>query len=233
MPVSLNVGGTIYMTTQGTLSDRDPRSMLARLVSGPVPSTLDSAGNIFIDRDGYLFRHVLNYLRDGVERIQPHLRDVSKIPTPLAHDLLAEAKFYQLGELQSYIWGVITNEIDLHADAHSIKQAMVSADESIYLNTKAANGIERLHKYLLDSIKDKATETGSRADITVSIDDFGFSPVLYSAAFDKDVRVAVMDQLKARGLPLECTCSMDGPRRVFSFTLSREHLLHLKGWLPQ
>ena len=39
--------------------------MLARLLSGCVPVAHESAGAIFIDRDGDLFRHVLAFLRDA------------------------------------------------------------------------------------------------------------------------------------------------------------------------
>ena len=39
--------------------------MLARLVQGDLPSTLDSSGRVFIDRDPAHFASILNWLRDG------------------------------------------------------------------------------------------------------------------------------------------------------------------------
>jgi hypothetical protein len=67
--VELNVGGVTYATTLGTLQQAEPDSPLA------VISTLntaeirtifgrDSKNRIFIDRDGILFRYVLDYLRN-------------------------------------------------------------------------------------------------------------------------------------------------------------------------
>ena len=32
-----------------------------------MPTTVDSQGHYFIDRDGYMFRHILNFLRAGVK----------------------------------------------------------------------------------------------------------------------------------------------------------------------
>jgi hypothetical protein len=67
--VDINVGGVSYTTTLDTLTSRRPNSMLARLArlaatSGEVPR--DSRGCWFIDRDGVLFRYILDFLRMGV-----------------------------------------------------------------------------------------------------------------------------------------------------------------------
>jgi hypothetical protein len=67
--VNLNVGGTIYTTTKSTLlRPRGPKSaetFFHALFSGRFPLSQDVNGNIFIDRDGALFRHVLNFCRTG------------------------------------------------------------------------------------------------------------------------------------------------------------------------
>ena len=65
--VKLNVGGTIYEVSRSLL-ERYPDTMLAK--SFPKRCQEDSIvetsmPEIFIERDGYLFRHVLSYLRDG------------------------------------------------------------------------------------------------------------------------------------------------------------------------
>lgn len=39
--------------------------MLASMFSGRIPTWRDAEGRFFIDRDGRLFHHILNYLRDG------------------------------------------------------------------------------------------------------------------------------------------------------------------------
>ena len=56
--ITVNVGGTVYMTTLATLT-RVEGSML-----GALAEALSDDEVLFIDRDGPSFRYVLNYLRD-------------------------------------------------------------------------------------------------------------------------------------------------------------------------
>uniref|UniRef100_A0A7N9ARG0 Potassium channel tetramerization domain containing 21 n=1 Tax=Mastacembelus armatus TaxID=205130 RepID=A0A7N9ARG0_9TELE len=63
-PVSLNVGGEIYNTTLDTLT-RCRDSMLGAMFTGQIPVLRDNRGNIFIDRDGKVFRYILNFLRSS------------------------------------------------------------------------------------------------------------------------------------------------------------------------
>lgn len=62
--VELNVGGVLYTTSLATLTSQ-PDSRLAAIFTGKQPATKDSKGRYFLDRDGVLFRYVLDYLRDG------------------------------------------------------------------------------------------------------------------------------------------------------------------------
>lgn len=88
--LNLNVGGYVYTTTLDTLT-RDPNSMLGAMFSGRQCIAKDTRGNYFIDRDGALFRHILNFLR------------TSELCLPQSFDefdqLSAEADFYQVGDL--------------------------------------------------------------------------------------------------------------------------------------
>ncbi|XP_075996225.1 galactokinase isoform X3 [Genypterus blacodes] len=63
-PVSLNVGGEIYTTTLDTLT-RCRDSMLGAMFTGQIPALRDKQGNVFIDRDGKVFRYILNFLRSS------------------------------------------------------------------------------------------------------------------------------------------------------------------------
>ena len=87
--ITVNVGGTVYMTTLATLT-RVEGSML-----GALAEALSDGEVLFIDRDGPSFRYVLNYLRDPFAK--PLLpRD------PTERDQLArEADFYGLPGLLS------------------------------------------------------------------------------------------------------------------------------------
>ena len=89
--ITVNVGGTVYMTTLATLT-RVEGSMLGALAEAFVASDDEV---LYIDRDGPSFRYVLNYLRDPFAK--PLLpRD------PTDRDQLArEADFYGLPGLLS------------------------------------------------------------------------------------------------------------------------------------
>ncbi|KAM0008424.1 putative chromatin remodeling & transcription regulator BTB-POZ family [Helianthus debilis subsp. tardiflorus] len=63
--------------------------MLAAMFSGRYTDCKESEkGYVFIDRDGKHFRHILNWLRDGVAPI-PNLSDLERV------ELLREAEYYQ------------------------------------------------------------------------------------------------------------------------------------------
>ncbi|GAU96398.1 hypothetical protein RvY_07850 [Ramazzottius varieornatus] len=64
-PVHIDVGGIIYTSSLETLT-KFPESRLAKLFNGNIPIVLDSLKqHYFLDRDGRMFRHVLNYVRHG------------------------------------------------------------------------------------------------------------------------------------------------------------------------
>ena len=56
--VSFNVGGEVFETFRATIrSDQD--SMLVTMMDSEI-KTLDKRGNIFLDRDPELFKHILH-----------------------------------------------------------------------------------------------------------------------------------------------------------------------------
>lgn len=61
--VEFNVGGSTYTTSKTTISSY-PDSMLCRMISGGLANATDTKQRIFIDRDGPMFRYILNFLRD-------------------------------------------------------------------------------------------------------------------------------------------------------------------------
>ncbi|XP_061371683.1 FH protein interacting protein FIP2 isoform X2 [Gastrolobium bilobum] len=86
--VRLNIGGKKFCTTTDTLTQREPDSMLAAMFSGRHTLCQDpDKGYVFVDRDGKHFRHILNWLRDGV---------VPTLEESEFGELLREAEFYQL-----------------------------------------------------------------------------------------------------------------------------------------
>ena len=97
--ISLNVGGIMYMTTRSTLTSHSsgPKSKLQAMFGHPATELcpLDAQGNFFIDRDGQLFRYVLNFLRTG-RILKPSNKDELRA-------LLLEADYYQIQSLSDEI----------------------------------------------------------------------------------------------------------------------------------
>ncbi|XP_041453491.1 BTB/POZ domain-containing protein KCTD17-like [Lytechinus variegatus] len=86
--VTLSVGGVEYTTTVLTLTSFTD-SMLGGMFSGRIEAKRDHAkGHYLIDRDGELFRYVLNFLRNRTLGIPEDFKQL--------HMLLLEAEFYQI-----------------------------------------------------------------------------------------------------------------------------------------
>lgn len=93
--VKLDVGGRRYKTSKTTLISR-PGTMLERMFSGELsPSTMDEEGWYFIDRDGKVFGHILNFLRSGF--FPP-----STLPAVEKELIGQEALFYGIPELEKW-----------------------------------------------------------------------------------------------------------------------------------
>lgn len=90
--VELNVGGQVYVTRLETLT-AVPNSLLwARFTQGgPGDLPKDGKGRFFFDRDGFLFRYILDYLRDSELFLPEFFKERRR--------LQKEADFFQLPEL--------------------------------------------------------------------------------------------------------------------------------------
>ncbi|NXF25200.1 KCD16 protein, partial [Rhodinocichla rosea] len=92
--VELNVGGQVYFTRHSTLVGT-PHSLLWKMFT-PKRDTAndlakDSKGRFFIDRDGFLFRYILDYLRDKQVVLPDHFPEKGR--------LRREAEYFQLPDL--------------------------------------------------------------------------------------------------------------------------------------
>jgi hypothetical protein len=109
--IIFNVGGQIFETTAGVLT-KDPYSVLAAYCRSsehdettPPEERLFEAearsGIFFIDRDWWLFRHILTYLRSNV---LPNEYETLK-------ELYVEAAFYRLESLQTAIENLPVDQV--------------------------------------------------------------------------------------------------------------------------
>ena len=109
--VELDVGGVRYVTSVETLR-RVPHTFFDAYFSGRYAVDETEDGAVFIDRDGRLFEHVLEYLRDG--EITVTQEDARIVDVGLLRRLKREFGFYSLevvaegpgaGEGMAYVVG--------------------------------------------------------------------------------------------------------------------------------
>lgn len=94
--VELNVGGVFYTTYISTLT-REKDSLLGQMFNGTSKNNIvkDNKGKYFIDRDGVLFRYVLDYLRNQKLTLPENFHEKER--------LRQEAEYYQLPNLTKSI----------------------------------------------------------------------------------------------------------------------------------
>lgn len=91
--IELSVGGQLYVTQLKTLTSV-PNSLLWKTFAQGCPSEVpkDRKGRFFFDRDGCLFRYILEYLRDSSDLVLPDLFQEKR-------RLQKEADFFLLHDL--------------------------------------------------------------------------------------------------------------------------------------
>lgn len=114
MPVlDLNVGGCMYATSLSTLT-KHPGSLLADMFGDFTELVKDAQGRLFIDRDGKLFSHILNYLRTDLLVLPAQFKEI--------HALLHEAEYYKLDKLVDQLKGKMAGEKCCHDKMQEDKQ---------------------------------------------------------------------------------------------------------------
>lgn len=92
--VKLNVGGVKYETTLTTLTADGDDSMLGSMFSGRHELHPDDDGEVFIDRDGKHFGHILNVLRDS--SVAVNINDRAALHAELKYHGISEERCKRL-----------------------------------------------------------------------------------------------------------------------------------------
>ncbi|KAM8847712.1 BTB/POZ domain-containing protein KCTD12b [Synchiropus picturatus] len=107
--IELNVGGQVYITRYSTLTSV-PDSLLWEMFSRRSVKALarDTKGRFFVDRDGFLFRYILDFLRDQQLVLPDHFPERGR--------LQREAEFFNLPELVKQLAPKISKQNSLGED---------------------------------------------------------------------------------------------------------------------
>lgn len=119
--IEFNVGGSFYTSSRTTITSY-PDSMLCRLVSGSLPSATDNKSKIFIDRDGPLFRYILNYLRDKRLNLPDNFSEYAQ--------LRQEADFYQIEPIIQYLDSLFGKKLKNNTLSSSLTSLNSTASET-------------------------------------------------------------------------------------------------------
>jgi len=92
--VKLNVGGVKYETTLTTLTADGDESMLGSMFSGRHELHTNEDGEVFIDRDGKHFGHILNVLRDS--NVAVHINDRVALQAELKYHGISQERCKRL-----------------------------------------------------------------------------------------------------------------------------------------
>lgn len=165
--IELNVGGQVYVTRHKTLV-AVPDSLLWNMFSKKSPRELprDSKGRFFLDRDGFLFRYILDYLRDLNLVLPDYFPEKSR--------LQREADFFQLRDLAKRLSPRVSKENSIseeisHSDTEEGALQCGSGGGAMEtLRTMSVSGAMRSPS--LDSRKSGYITIGYRGSYTIGRD---------------------------------------------------------------
>ncbi|XP_054715645.1 BTB/POZ domain-containing protein KCTD16-like [Uloborus diversus] len=92
--IDLNVGGVLYTTSLSTLT-KDTKSLLGQIFTGKESVGKDSKGRYFVDRDGVLFRYVLDFLRNQKLVLPENFHERERLKN--------EAEYFNMAEMAACV----------------------------------------------------------------------------------------------------------------------------------
>lgn len=170
--VDVNVGGHVYTTSLASLT-RFPDSMLGVMFSGRRVVAMDSRGSFFIDRDGPMFRYVLNFLRSSKLNLPNNFQEFDQ--------LMEEADFYQIPQLVDALNEIKSSRsvtrsqvirLTLDRDKHGLETLL-----TVFAEPHILQEIFRGHEFVCNPLAfsfDKEQADSSTTAILQEIVNYGF-----------------------------------------------------------
>lgn len=165
--IELNVGGQVYVTRYTTLTSV-PHSLLWNMFSKKTPKELarDSKGRYFLDRDGFLFRYILDYLRDLNLVLPDYFPEKSR--------LQREAEFFQLRDLSKLLSPKMSKDNSITDDICQSDSEELSLQSATPLvgpeSSRTLSVISTAHSPSLESKKAGYITVGYRGSYTIGRD---------------------------------------------------------------
>ncbi|XP_068571507.1 BTB/POZ domain-containing protein KCTD16a [Cebidichthys violaceus] len=156
--IELNVGGQVYYTRHATLTSF-PNSLLGKLFSNKKGSSNDLSrdfrGRYFIDRDGFLFRYVLDYLRDKQVVLPDHFPERGR--------LKREAEYFQLPDLAKLLSSEDSKLFPDDLCFSDLDDASQGSDQRFY----PSYSLDRRYGYITVAFKGACTGGGRESQLDV------------------------------------------------------------------
>ncbi|NXQ03222.1 KCD12 protein, partial [Vidua macroura] len=148
--IELNVGGQVYITRHPTLVSV-PGSLLWEMFTQKNARSLarDSKGRFFVDRDGFLFRYILDYMRDQQLVLPEHFPERGR--------LQREAEYFMLPELVKLLVPKLSEQNSLGDDPCQ------SDPEELSPGADTARGLSSAATALPSAVSGAAGTEGRRA----------------------------------------------------------------------
>jgi hypothetical protein len=124
----LSLVKTYYISLPLSFSFRHPESRLSKMFNGTIPIVLDTLKqHYFIDRDGKLFRHILNFMRTSQLTLPEQFDEYAS--------LMTEAKYYEIDELVKHVERAAYEHDKTRGicDCHQVKHNVTHKDTAVQL----------------------------------------------------------------------------------------------------
>jgi hypothetical protein len=144
------VGGFTYTTSRTTILSY-PDTMLCKMISGQLPSATDTKQRIFVDRDGPLFRYILNFLRDKRLNLPENFSEYAQ--------LRQEADFYRIEPILNYLDCMYPSKLLGKSSVSGSMTSLATTTTDTSISTSSPNNkplfftiISKLHQGSIESI---------------------------------------------------------------------------------